>query len=231
MEWTSPMKPRGRPWLGRRGRAWLLSGLVLIAIATASPGTAAAGATAPSGYAVTILSSLSPNPNRTAVDNAAGVNDLGLIGDATYPRTWTGDRSPTRHERAPRPHPSRPALPATRPARAPRPRMLDATGMACLGTASGGTTLVCSIRSVSAQPDLYTAVIPQCQGQCQGPPPLRTHPRARTILSTSPSRPIATTRERHLTACSFTVSPSPPTPTLLQIRPPARNPPYHEEKL
>ena len=91
MEWTSPMKPTGRPWLGRRGRARLLSGLVLIAIATASPGTAAAGASAPSGYAVTILSSLSRNPNRTADDNAAGVNDWGLIvGDATYPRTWTG---------------------------------------------------------------------------------------------------------------------------------------------
>lgn len=91
MEWTPPMTQRGRPWLGTRGRAWLFSGLVLLAIATASPGTAAAGASAPSGYAVTILSSLNPHRNGIAVANAAGVNDLGLIvGDATYPRTWTG---------------------------------------------------------------------------------------------------------------------------------------------
>ena len=92
MDWTSPMTPRrqhpGRPWLGTRGEAWLLSGLIVIAIATASPATATAGATAPAGYAVTILGTLSPNPNLSAVSDGAGVNDLGwVVGDANYPDT------------------------------------------------------------------------------------------------------------------------------------------------
>jgi probable HAF family extracellular repeat protein len=98
MVWTSPMKPRPsrrrRLWLGRRADPWLISGLVIIAISTVSPATAAAGATAPAGYAVTILGTLSPNPNLSAVSNGAGVNDLGwVVGDANYPGPWTDGRN------------------------------------------------------------------------------------------------------------------------------------------
>ena len=98
MDWTSPIKPRsrhpGRPRLGARGEAWLLSGLSVIAIAAASPATAPARATTPAGYAVTILGTLSPNPNLSAVSTGAGVNDLGwVVGDANYPHTWTDGRN------------------------------------------------------------------------------------------------------------------------------------------
>jgi probable HAF family extracellular repeat protein len=98
MDSTSPIRarPRGRRplSLGTRADAWLISGLVVIAISTLSPATAPAGATAPPGYAVTILGTLSPNPNLSAVSNGAGVNDLGwVVGDANYPGTWTDGRN------------------------------------------------------------------------------------------------------------------------------------------
>jgi len=74
----SPMRPRRRHpawrWLGARGGTWLASGLVLLAIAAACPATAAAGASTPSGYAVTILDTLSPNPNLSSIA-AAGINE------------------------------------------------------------------------------------------------------------------------------------------------------------
>ena len=90
----SPMRPRRRHpawrWLGARGGTWLVSGLVVIAIAAASPATAAAKASTPSGYAVTILDTLSPNPNLSSIAAAAGINDLGwIVGAANYPQTWT----------------------------------------------------------------------------------------------------------------------------------------------
>jgi len=89
----SRMKP-GRRNPGRRGHrvlngARLLSGLVVIATAAVSPAMAAAATAAPTGYAVTILSTLSPNPDLSAVSNGAGVNDLGwVVGDANYPDYW-----------------------------------------------------------------------------------------------------------------------------------------------
>jgi probable HAF family extracellular repeat protein len=74
-------------WLGARSGTWRVSGLVVIAIAAASPATAAAKASTPSGYAVTILGTLS---NLSSSASAAGINDLGwIVGAANYPQTWT----------------------------------------------------------------------------------------------------------------------------------------------
>lgn len=94
MDWTTPIRPRrrhpGRPWPGTRGGPWPLSGLIVITIATVCP-AAAAQTAAPGGYAVTILSTLSPNPALSSVSNGAGVNDRGwIVGDANYPGAWTG---------------------------------------------------------------------------------------------------------------------------------------------
>ena len=96
---TSRMEPRRRrpawPWLGARGVAWLISGLVVIAIAVASPATAAAGASTSSGYAVTILSTLCTEFGSTScptypLSSGAGINDRGWIaGDSNYPGIWT----------------------------------------------------------------------------------------------------------------------------------------------
>lgn len=89
----SRMKPgrRSPGWPGCRvlGGAWPLSGCVVIATAAVSLAMAAAAAAAPAGYAVTILSTLSPNPALSAISNGAGVNDRGwVVGDANYPRGW-----------------------------------------------------------------------------------------------------------------------------------------------
>jgi len=92
MDWAKPIRPRrrhpGRPRFGTRGGP--LSGLIVITIATVCP-AAAAGTAAPAGYAVTILSTLNPDPALSSVSNAAGVNDRGwIVGDANYPGPGPG---------------------------------------------------------------------------------------------------------------------------------------------
>ena len=76
------------PMSRARGGAWL-GGCVFIVTAAASVPVAPASAAAPAGYAVTILGTLSPNPNLSSVSNGAGVNDLGwVVGDADVPESW-----------------------------------------------------------------------------------------------------------------------------------------------
>src|ERR1700730_16666307 len=81
----------------RRKRLTLIPAVAAIALlpATALPAAAAMGATGPSGYAVTILSTLSPNPSLSSLSNAAGINERGwIVGDANYPGTFrVGDNS------------------------------------------------------------------------------------------------------------------------------------------
>jgi probable HAF family extracellular repeat protein len=64
-------------------------GAVAWLVAMPLPASAATGAPGPSRYAVTILSTLSPNPALSSISNAAGINDRGwIVGDANYPGTW-----------------------------------------------------------------------------------------------------------------------------------------------
>jgi probable HAF family extracellular repeat protein len=82
---------------GRRTRLTLIAAVAAIAllVASALPAAAAMGATGARGYAVTILSTLSPNPLLSSISNGAGLNDRGwIVGDANYPGTWrVGDTS------------------------------------------------------------------------------------------------------------------------------------------
>jgi len=75
----------------RRKRLTLIPAVAAIAllVASALPAAAAMGATGTPGYAVTILSTLSPNPSLSSLSNGAGINDRGwIVGDANYPGTW-----------------------------------------------------------------------------------------------------------------------------------------------
>jgi probable HAF family extracellular repeat protein len=64
--------------------------------ASALPAAAATDSTATPRYAVSILSTLSPDPSLSSLSNGAGINDRGwIVGDANYPGGWpAGDPNP-----------------------------------------------------------------------------------------------------------------------------------------
>jgi probable HAF family extracellular repeat protein len=86
-----------RAFSDRRRRLRVIPAVAAIAWLAAAtlPAAAARGATGAPGYAVTILSTLSPDPSLSSLSNAAGVNDRGwIVGDANYPGTFqSGDTS------------------------------------------------------------------------------------------------------------------------------------------
>ena len=73
-----------------RGRIMGVLAALAMAMATVAPAARATGGGAPPRYAVTILSTLSPDPSLSSISNGNGINDLDwVVGDANYPGTWT----------------------------------------------------------------------------------------------------------------------------------------------